>query len=65
VEGQTSHRSDRQTARQIREYRSRYPDKAILCSFEPANGWAVLAAGGSIPRLPPTTDPRLLAAYLQ
>jgi hypothetical protein len=55
-------RSDEQTARQIREYRTRYPDKAVLCSFNPGNGWAVLAAGGSVPNLPPMKDERLLAA---
>jgi hypothetical protein len=55
-------RSDAQTARQVREYRARYPDKAVLCSGGPANGWAVLAAGGSIPKLPPVKDTRLLAA---
>jgi hypothetical protein len=54
--------SDAQTARQVREYRLRYPSKAVLCSLEPVNGWAVLAAGGSVPNLPPTTDARLLAA---
>ncbi len=55
-------RSDAQTARQIREYRNRYPDKAILWSAGPANGWAVLAAGGSLPNLPPLSDRRLLEA---
>jgi hypothetical protein len=45
-------RSDASLARQIREYRQRYPDKAALCSLDPANGWAVLAAGGSVPHLP-------------
>jgi hypothetical protein len=44
-------RSDAQVARQVREYRKRYPDKAILCSLDRANGWAVLAGGGSIPNL--------------
>jgi hypothetical protein len=55
-------RSDAQTARQVREYRNRYPDKAILCSADRANGWAVLAAGGSIPNLPQLHNPRLRAA---
>jgi hypothetical protein len=55
-------RSDAQTARQVREYRSRYPDKAVLCSHDRADGWAVVAAGGSIPNLPQRTDARLLAA---
>jgi hypothetical protein len=49
-------RSDAQTARQVREYRSRYPDKAVLCSFDKANGWAVLAAGGSVPNLQNLND---------
>ncbi|HXG08178.1 MAG TPA: DUF6298 domain-containing protein [Gemmataceae bacterium] len=51
-----------QTARQVREYRRRYPDKAILCSLDRADPWAVLAAGGSIPAIPPVEDGRLLAA---
>jgi hypothetical protein len=55
-------RSDSQVARQVREYRTRYPDKAILCSLDRASGWAVLAAGGSVPDLPAGTDRRLLAA---
>src|SRR5205807_2821500 len=55
-------RSADQTARQVREYRDRYPDKAILCADDQVDGWAVLAAGGSIPNLPQQVDPRLLAA---
>jgi hypothetical protein len=55
-------RSDAALARQVREYRARFPDKAVLCSLRPANGWAVLAAGGSVPALPALTDARLLAA---
>jgi hypothetical protein len=55
-------RSDEQTARQIREYRVRYPEKAILCADPAANPWFVLAAGGSMPNLPRSTDRRLLAA---
>jgi hypothetical protein len=55
-------RSDEQTARQVREYRDRYPDKAILSAHEHADPWAVLAAGGSIPALPSGVDPELLAA---
>jgi hypothetical protein len=53
-------RSVEQTARQVREYRSRYADKAILFDNGPDDGWAVLAAGGSLPRLPLGTDRRLL-----
>jgi hypothetical protein len=55
-------RSDAQVVRQIREYRQRYPDKAILCSLPGAGGWAVVAGGGSIPNLPRLTDERLLRA---
>jgi hypothetical protein len=48
------------TARAVREYRRRFPDKVVLCSTDRADGWAVLAAGGSVPNLPRTADPRLL-----
>ena len=43
------------------EYRSKYPDKPLICDFDTA-GWAWVCAGGSLPRLPRTTDPELLAA---
>jgi hypothetical protein len=49
-----------QTARQVCEYRTRYSDKAILFTNGPDDGWAVLAAGGSLPDLPRGTDRRLL-----
>jgi hypothetical protein len=55
-------RSDASISRMVREYRERYPDKAVLCSLVPANGWGVLAAGGSVPSLPPIRDAGLLAA---
>ncbi len=53
-----------QTARQVRAYRNRYPDKAILCvpDFIRVDPWAVVAAGGSIPDLPHGVDSRLLGA---
>jgi len=51
-----------QIARQIREYRRRFPDKAILCSVDKTDGWLVLAAGGSVPNLPMVKDEKLLAA---
>jgi hypothetical protein len=54
--------SPAQTARQVREYRRRFPDKAILCSVDRADGWQVLAAGGSIPQLPAVVDEKLLTA---
>jgi hypothetical protein len=43
------------------EYRRRFPGKAVICDFDSA-GWAWLCAGGSQPRLPRSTDARLLAA---
>jgi hypothetical protein len=55
-------RSVAATARQVREYRDRYPDKAVVFTGGPDDGWAVLAAGGSLPALPRDTDPRLLRA---
>jgi hypothetical protein len=55
-------RSDAAVARAVREYRMKYPDKAFTVSLDNVNGWAVLAAGGSVPRLPPTTDSALRAA---
>ena len=54
--------SDESAARMVREYRARFPGKAVTCSFGDPNGWVVLAAGGSVPDLPRRTDPRLLAA---
>jgi hypothetical protein len=58
-------RSDASVARAVREYRQRFPDKAVTVSLDGASGWAVLAAGGSIPRLPPGTDPALRAAVVR
>jgi len=55
-------RSAASVARAVREYRARFPDKAVTVSLDGADGWAILAAGGSIPRLPAETDPSLLAA---
>ena len=43
------------------EHRGRFPAKALICDFDSA-GWAWVCAGGSLPRLPRTTDPRLLTA---
>ncbi|WP_442888040.1 DUF6298 domain-containing protein [Congregicoccus parvus] len=45
----------------VREYRTRHPDKAIVSSLDQADGWLFVAAGGSFPKLPRTTDPALLA----
>ncbi|WP_149112493.1 DUF6298 domain-containing protein [Limnoglobus roseus] len=55
-------RSAESVARAVREYRVRFPDKAVTASYDGADGWAVLAAGGSLPALPAGTDPQLLAA---
>jgi hypothetical protein len=54
--------SPAQTARQIREYRTRHPDQAVLCSLDRADGWLVVAAGGSVPNLPAVADSPLLGA---
>jgi len=55
-------RSDASISRQIREYRRRFPAKAVICAFDKADGWAILAAGGSIPSVHNAIDSRLLAA---
>ena len=46
------------------EYRAIHPQKAVICDFDAA-GWAWVCAGGSLPRLPRTTDAELLAAIPQ
>ena len=46
------------------EYRALHPHKAVICDFDAA-GWAWVCAGGSMPRLPRTTDAKLLAAIPQ
>jgi hypothetical protein len=53
--------ADTDLAGMAAQYRARYPNKAVLCDFDKA-GWAFVAAGGSVPNLPRTTEPRLLAA---
>jgi hypothetical protein len=55
-------RSDASVTRAVREYRVKFPDKAITVSLDGVSGWAVAAAGGSLPRLPPETDAGLRAA---
>lgn len=49
-------RSGESIARMVAEYRGRYPEKVVLCPLAPADGWAVLAAGGSVANLPPLGD---------
>jgi hypothetical protein len=53
--------SDINLASMAAEYRSKFPTLPLLCDFDAA-GWAWVCAGGSLPRLPRTTDPKLLAA---
>jgi hypothetical protein len=45
----------------IRDYRRRYPDKAVTYTGMSAEnlGWAVIFGGGSLPNLPEPLDPRL------
>ncbi len=56
-----------QVFRAVHEYKTKYPDKAVIysapvSSVEDRNGgWAVLMGGGSIPNLPRSTDQTLLA----
>lgn len=59
--------SGNSVARAVREYRAKFPDKAVTVSLDvPASsGWAVLAAGGSIPRLPAETDAELAKAMVK
>ncbi len=48
---------------QVRDYRSRFPDKAIMLSYEDANEkntWPLVAAGASV--VPLHADPTILAA---
>ena len=49
-------------ARMVHEYRERFPDKAVVTGLAEADGWAFAAAGGSLPKLPASTDARLLEA---
>jgi hypothetical protein len=53
--------TDENLASMAAEYRVKFPTKPIICDFDAA-GWAWVCAGGSMPRLPRTTDSKLLAA---
>jgi Family of unknown function (DUF6298) len=55
------HPTDLDLARMAQDYRRKYPAKAVICDFDSA-GWAFVCAGGSLPRLPETTEPALLQA---
>jgi hypothetical protein len=52
---------DEDLAGMAAEYRAKFRDKAVICDFNSA-GWAWLCAGGSMPRVPKTTDTNLLAS---
>ncbi|MGN6369798.1 MAG: DUF6298 domain-containing protein [Phycisphaerae bacterium] len=56
-------RTPESVARQVRDYRDKYPDKAIICSYDNLDGWGVAAAGGSM--APLNADPTLLHALAQ
>ena len=56
--------NDANLASMASEYRAIHPQKAVICDFDDA-GWAWVCAGGSLPRLPRTTDTNLLAAIPQ
>jgi Family of unknown function (DUF6298) len=56
--------NDLNLANMAAEYRAKFPGKPLICDFDTA-GWAWVCAGGSMPRLPRTTDARLLAAILR
>jgi len=53
-----------QVYRAVKEYRLKYPGKAVMYSSEGADrfGWAILMAGGSMPVLPKGTEPEFLKA---
>lgn len=53
--------TDTDLAGMAAEYRAKFPAKPLICEFDSA-GWAWVCAGGSLPRLPQTTDATLLAA---
>ena len=52
---------DANLAQMAAEYRAKFPSKPVICDFDSA-GWTWVCAGGSLPRLPRTTDAKLLAA---
>lgn len=60
----TGKQSFQQVYRAVREYREKYPDKAILYSTgDPERfAWAVFMAGGSMAAIPPVSDPDFLAS---
>ena len=56
--------NDANLASMAAEYRAKFPGKPLICNFDEAS-WAWVCAGGSMPRLPRSTDATLLAAIPQ
>lgn len=55
-------RSFEQTYRSVREYRQKFPEKAVIYSGDNFDtyGWGVFMAGGSLASIPAISDPRFL-----
>jgi hypothetical protein len=56
-----------QVARAVREYRDKYPDKAVIYSADndDGTGWAQLMSGGSLAQIGQTLDPELRLAIAE
>lgn len=56
--------SEEMVYRAVREYRDKYPDKAVIYSADSYDrfGWAVFMAGGSLPAIPVVDVPGFLTA---
>jgi hypothetical protein len=52
-------KSASQVARQVREYRLKYPEKAVICSFDGADPLAIIAGGGSLAGMSSSNMPLL------
>ncbi len=46
----------------VHEYRSRFPEKAVITPLAQGDPWLLAASGASFPALPASTDPALLRA---
>jgi hypothetical protein len=55
-------RSANSVAKAVREYRTKDPDRAVTVTLDGEYGWAVLAAGGSLPAVPRDVPVKLAAA---